>query len=95
MFGMWIKKWSRIREIARHTVCMVLPNSLLLEQNLPPFRALSATRQCLMGSHGLFGDTEDYHRPQVVILKQLFLNPLFPDAIIHHFMVRVRLGQQY
>ena len=35
MFGMWIKKWSRIRGIARHTVCMVLPISLLFEQNLP------------------------------------------------------------
>ena len=42
MFGMWIKKWSRIRGIARHKICMVLPFSLLFEQNLPPFRALSA-----------------------------------------------------
>ena len=42
MFGMWIKKWSRIRGIVRHTVCMVLPIALLFEQNLPPFRALSA-----------------------------------------------------
>ena len=42
MFGMWIKKWSRIRGIARHKVSMVLPISLLFEQNLPPFRALSA-----------------------------------------------------
>ena len=39
MFG----KWSRIRGIARHfKVCMVLPISLLFEQNLPPFRAESA-----------------------------------------------------
>ena len=42
MFGMWIKKWSRIRGIARHKVCMVLPISLLFEQNLPPFQAISA-----------------------------------------------------
>ena len=42
MFGMWIKKWSRIRGIARHKVCMVLPISLLFKQNLPPFRAESA-----------------------------------------------------
>ena len=39
---MWIKKWSRIRGIARHKVCTVLPISLLLEQNLPLVRALSA-----------------------------------------------------
>ena len=32
---MWIKKWSRIRGIARHKVCMVLPISLLFEQNPP------------------------------------------------------------
>ena len=37
-----VKKWSRIRGIARHKVCMVLPISLLFEQNLPPFRAESA-----------------------------------------------------
>ena len=30
-----IKKWSRNRGIARHKVCMVLPISLLFEQNLP------------------------------------------------------------
>ena len=31
------KKWSRIRGIFRHKVCMVLPISLLFEQNLPLF----------------------------------------------------------
>ena len=36
------KKWSRIRGNARHKVCMVLPISLLFEQNPPPFRAESA-----------------------------------------------------
>ena len=41
------KKWSIIRGIARHKVCMVLPNiSLLFEQNLPPFRAEPAGRPC-------------------------------------------------
>ena len=35
MLGMWIKKWSRIRGIVRHKVSMVLPISLLFEQNLP------------------------------------------------------------
>ena len=28
---MWIKKWSRIRGIARHKVCMALPFSLLFD----------------------------------------------------------------
>ena len=32
---MWIKKWSRIRGTARNKVCVVLPISLLFEQNLP------------------------------------------------------------
>ena len=36
------RNWSRIRGIARHKVHMVLPISLLFEQNLPPFRAESA-----------------------------------------------------
>ena len=36
------KKCSRIREIVRHKVCMILPILLLFEQNLPPFRAESA-----------------------------------------------------
>ena len=51
MFGMWIKKWSKIRGIARHKVCMVLPISLLFEQNLPTFRALSTRAYHLFSDH--------------------------------------------
>ena len=42
MFGLWKKKWSRIRGIARPKDCVVLLISPLFKQNLPPFRALSA-----------------------------------------------------
>ena len=44
MFGMWIKKWSRIRGIARHKVSMVLPISLLFKQN-PPVPSSTRSKQ--------------------------------------------------
>ena len=37
MFGMWIKKWSRIQGSACHKVCIILPISMLFERNLPIF----------------------------------------------------------
>ena len=60
---MWMKKWSRIRGIARHNVCMVLPISLLFEHYppMPKYNTISCIRACAveLGSHAQCGELKN------------------------------------